>query len=248
MIVYDAHAHAGDEAELALRRQLGMRTMLSCGNAQQAMAVQSLCDGSPVFTMTAGIHPWYAEHTRLGDMLPYMHKAALVGEIGLDSVWCQTPMDAQIRAFTAQLDWAAANGKGIVLHTKGMEREIARRVEGFPNPVIVHWYSGEMDALSAFLSQDCYFTIGPDVAVNPAVQAAARLAPDERILFETDGMDAVRWAIGDAATSALPRVLEASVRTAAALRGQDAQTLLEYANGNFRRLTHPLIQLENPER
>lgn len=236
MIVYDAHAHAGDEAEIALRRQLGMRTMLSCGNAQQAKAVQSLCAGSSAFSMTAGIHPWYADTTRLGDMLPYMREAVLVGEIGLDSVWCQTPMDAQRSAFTAQLDWAAANGKGIVLHTKGMEREIARRVEGFPNPVIVHWYSGDMDALSAFLAQNCYFTIGPDVARNPSVQAAARLAPDDRILFETDGMDAVRWAIGDVATAELPRVLEASVRTAAALRGQDAQTLLEYANGNFLRL------------
>lgn len=235
-IVFDAHAHAGDEAELALRRQLGMRTMLSCGNPQQAKAVSALCSGSPVFAMTAGVHPWYAEHTRLGDMLPYMEQAALVGEIGLDSVWCSTPMDAQRRAFTAQLDWAAANGKGIVLHTKGMETEIAQRIQGFPHPVIVHWYSGDMDALEQFLSQGCCFTIGPDVACNPSVQAVARLAPDDRILFETDGMDAVRWAIGDVATAELPRVLYGSVCAAAQLRGQDAQTLLEYANGNFLRL------------
>ena len=239
--MYDAHAHAGDEAEIALRRQLGMRTMLSCGNAQQAKAVQSLCAGSAVFAMTAGIHPWYADTTRLGDMLPYMREAALMGEIGLDSVWCQTPMDAQRSAFTAQLDWAAANGKGIVLHTKGMEREIARRVEGFPNPVIVHWYSGDMDALSAFLSQDCYFTIGPDVARNPSVQAVARLAPDERILFETDGMDAVRWALGDVETGALPHVLESSVQKAAALRHQDAAWLAETANRNFKRLLTPSV-------
>lgn len=236
MIVYDAHAHAGDEAEIALRRQLGMRTMLSCGNAQQAKAVQSLCAGSSVFAMTAGIHPWYAEHTRLGDMLPYMREAVLVGEIGLDSVWCQTPMDAQRSAFTAQLDWAAANGKGIVLHTKGMEREIARRVEGFPNPAIVHWYSGDMDALSAFLSQDCYFTIGPDVARNPSVQATARLAPDDRILFETDGMDAVRWALGDLPLARLPHVLLSSAKTAALLRSQPLQSLIQNANGNFCRL------------
>ena len=60
MIVYDAHAHAGDEAEIALRRQLNIRTMLSCGNAQQAKAVSALCAGSSVFAMTSGIHPWYA--------------------------------------------------------------------------------------------------------------------------------------------------------------------------------------------
>ena len=235
-IVFDAHAHAGDEAELALRKQLGIRTMLSCGNPQQAASVQALCAASPVFSMTAGIHPWYAEETHLADMLPFMEQAALVGEIGLDSVWCTTPMDAQRRAFAAQLDCAAANGKGIVLHTKGMELEIARMTEGFPHPVVVHWYSGDRDALEAFLLQDCYFTIGPDVAQNPSVQAVARLASDNRILFETDGMDAVRWAVGDVPTADLPRVLYGSVCAAAKLRAQSPQTLLEYANGNFQRL------------
>lgn len=237
MIVYDAHAHAGDEAELGLRRQLGLCTMLSCGNPQQAKAVQALCAASPVLSMTAGIHPWYAEHTRLEEMLPFMESAVLVGEIGLDSVWCETPMRAQQTAFSRQLDWAAANSKGIVLHTKGCEAEIARRVDGFPHPVIVHWYSGSQDALEHFLAQGCYFTIGPDIAVNPAVQAVARLAPDDRILFETDGMDAVRWAIGHADTADLPHILEGSVRAAAALRGQDAQRLCEAANKNYRRLT-----------
>ena len=68
------------------------------------------------------------------------------------------------------------------------------------------------------------------------MQAAARLAPDNRILFETDGMDAVRWAVGDVPDTRLPRVLYASVCEAAKLRTQHPQTLLEYANGNFLRL------------
>lgn len=36
MIVYDAHAHAGDAQELVLRQRLGIRTMLSCGSIEQA--------------------------------------------------------------------------------------------------------------------------------------------------------------------------------------------------------------------
>ena len=236
MIVYDAHAHMGDAQELSLRTALGLRTMLSCGNAQQAAAAAPLCKDSDVFFMTAGIHPWYADHVSLAEMEPFMRSAALVGEIGLDSVWCTTPMDAQRRAFTAQLDWAAANGKGVVLHTKGCETEIAQRLAGFPNPIVVHWYSGETDALEQFLALNCYFTVGPDVSRNPCVQAVARLAPDDRILFETDGMDAVRWALGDTPTQQLPCVLERSVRTAARLRSQSPETLLEYANGSFLRL------------
>ena len=235
-IVCDAHAHTGSESEMALRMQLGIRTMLSCGNPREAAQAETLCSASPVFTLTAGVHPWYAADISLSGMLPYMERAALVGEIGLDSVWCTTPMQAQRRAFAAQLDWAAAHNKGVVLHTKGMEDEIARMTEGFPHPVIVHWYSGGMDALEHFLTQGCYLTIGPDIAVNPAVQAAAQLVPNDRILFETDGMEAVRWAVGDVPDAALPHVLYDSVCQAAKLRSQSPQTLLEYANGNFLRL------------
>lgn len=236
MTVFDAHAHAGDEAERLLRAQLGIQTMLSCGNPQQAAQAEALCAAHSVFTMTAGVHPWYAGSVSLAAMLPYKERAALVGEIGLDSVWCDTPMSAQRSAFTAQLDWAAANRRGVVLHTKGCEDEIAARIAGFPCPVVVHWYSGGQEALERFLAMGCYLTIGPDVAQNPSVQATARLAPDDRILFETDGMDAVRWALGDLPTEALPCVLYGSVCAAATLRGQEPHKLLEYANGNFLRL------------
>ena len=236
MIVYDAHAHMGDQQELSLRMSLGLRTVLSCGNPQQAADALAFCGQSSVFSITAGVHPWYADRVSLADMAPFMRQASLVGEIGLDSVWCTAPMAAQRSIFSAQLDWAAANNKGIVLHTKGCETEIAKMIHGFPHPVVVHWYSGAQDALDAFLEENCYFTIGPDIAQNPAVQAVARLVPDDRILFETDGMDAVRWANGDIPTQELPHVLKNSVHAAARLRSQSPKALLEYANGNFLRL------------
>lgn len=234
--VYDAHAHAGDAAEREIRSRLGILTMLSCGNPAQAREAEAICRANAIFSMTAGVHPWYAADISLEDMYPWMERTVCVGEIGLDSVWCDTPMDAQRHAFTAQLDWAAAHRKGIVLHTKGCEDEIARRIEGFPYPVIVHWYSGGPGALDRFLSESCFFTIGPDVAVNPSVQAVARLVPDNRILFETDGMEAVRWALGSAAVQNPGDALYGALCTAAQLRGQSHEHLLHNANGNFLRL------------
>lgn len=234
MIVFDAHAHLGSDAELTIRREAGVRTVFSCGNPQQARQAEAVCRANSLFTMTAGIHPWYAQTASLSDMAPFMERAAMVGEIGMDCVWCDVPLSVQRAQFTRQLDWAQAHGKGIVLHTKGCEREIAERVQGFPHPIVVHWYSGGEEALADFLRMDCYFTIGPDVPAN-----VAQRVPDERILFETDGMDAVRWALGDIATDELPRVLERSVRKAAALRGQDAEYLAQKANENYLRLFHP---------
>ena len=231
MIVFDAHAHLGSREELTARQLHGLHTMFSCGNPAQAEEVSALCKGNPLFTMTAGVHPWYANRVTLEDMVPYMERAALVGEIGLDSVWCDAPMDAQRRVFERQLDWAAAHGKGIVLHTKGCETEIAQRVKGFPHPIVVHWYSGGEDALMQFLSQGCYVTIGPNVPEN-----VARLTPDDRILFETDGMDAVRWALGNVPDGNVQDVLLRSVQRAALLRMQDAEQLARKANENYRKL------------
>ena len=65
---------------------------------------QVLAETYPVLTPTVGVHPWHADAVSLNDLLPYMECAALVGEIGLDSVWCDTPMAAQRKVFAAQLD------------------------------------------------------------------------------------------------------------------------------------------------
>ena len=83
--------------------------------------------------------------------------------------------------------------KPVVLHTKGQEKHIARLIRAYPNTYLVHWYSGG-EGLSDFLDLDCYFTIGPDVFYQPAVQKAAVLAPENRLLVETDGCSAVKWA------------------------------------------------------
>lgn len=100
-------------------------------------------------------------------MEPWLLKASVIGEIGLDSVWCSVPLSVQEKAFCAQLELASAMKKPVVLHTKGQEKHIARLIRAYPNTYLVHWYSGE-EGLSDFLDLDCYFTIGPDVFYQPA--------------------------------------------------------------------------------
>ena len=56
---------------------------------------------------------------------------------------------------------------------------------------MVHWYSADHD-LDGYLDLDCYFSVGPDVIWNPAVQQVAKRVPENRILLETDGMEAVK--------------------------------------------------------
>lgn len=44
--------------------------------------------------------------------------------------------------------------------------------------------------------QDCYFTVDPDYADNPAVAQLLHSVPLDRLMTETDGMSAVNWALG----------------------------------------------------
>lgn len=239
MIVYDAHAHKGEgNAECALREKMGILTMLSAGTPEQAKAAFEIARQYPVHSVTVGLHPWHAAEYAVSDMLPWMEQAPLIGEIGLDSVWCDVPMAVQRAAFVRQLDTATAMHKPVVLHTKGCEAEIAEIIAGYDMPIIVHWYSGSIDVLQAYLDRDCYFTIGPDIANNPSVQAVASRVSADRILFETDGMSAVSWAIGDVPMTALPDILTNSVNIAAGLRKEMPERLCEQANANYKGLLH----------
>lgn len=235
MTVFDAHAHedAGSEVQSAVRARLGIRTLLSCATPQEAQRGEALAARYPIYTLSVGVHPWRADSVCLEEMLPFMERAALVGEIGMDSVWCDIAMDAQRDVFLRQLKWAQRAGKAVILHTKGCEEEIAERIEPFSVPFIVHWYSGGLKALNRLLARGCFFTIGPDVAQNPAVQAVALRAPMNRLLFETDGIGAVRWAVGETKEEELGDVLARSVSVVAHMRGLEDEALCEMANRNW---------------
>lgn len=90
-------------------------------------------------------------------------RCSVIGEIGMDSVWCDIPLDIQRAVFVQQLKIAGKLNKPVILHTKGQEREIAELIQDFPGKVCVHWYSGDIETLEKFIQKDCYFTLGPDV-------------------------------------------------------------------------------------
>lgn len=125
--------------------------------------------------------------------MPYLEKCQVIGEIGMDSLWCNVPLKRQKEVLEKQLQIAAEWKKPVVLHTKDQEWEILELIRKYPNIYLVHWYSADHD-LDGYLDLDCYFSIGPDVIWNPAVQQVARRVPENRIPLETDGMDAVKWA------------------------------------------------------
>lgn len=243
--LYDAHAHIGSMEELKLRKKQNILSLVCASCPEEAKQLEELAGNpflSSVLRPTFGLHPWKAEQISFQDMEPWLLKASIIGEIGMDSVWCSVPLPIQEKAFCAQLELASAMKKPVILHTKGQEKQIARLISRYPNSYLVHWYSGE-DGLSDFLDLDCYFTIGPDVFCSPAVQKAAALAPEHRLLVETDGCSAVKWAYEQASSHKGPlppwndieAVLKYSIDAAASLRRVPPEFLTVKIEENFRR-------------
>lgn len=229
----DAHAHLGTPEELEARKAAGVVTLMCGTEPESAAKVTQLA--SAALIPHCALHPWHAEECLLADMLEYMDMCPVVGEIGLDSVWTETDMEAQRRVFRAQLDWAERRRKPVVLHTKGMEREIVWTLGRYTVRKLVHWYSCDQ-YLDEYIAQDCYFTVGPDCERSEAVRAVIARAPIERLLTETDGMSAVAWALErDVAPGELSSVLEGEMREIASIKDLSLEHVRESVWVNFNR-------------
>lgn len=233
-MIVDAHAHLGGERELLARKNI---FTVFCGTEPVSAAEVLRAQGDRVAASCA-LHPWNAQKHAVEEMLPFIQASPVLGEIGLDSVWTDADMDAQRRAFRAQLELASDLNKPVVLHTKGMEREIAQTLAPYRLRKLVHWYSCE-DFLDLYLQQDCWFTVGPDHANNPAVQAVIARAPLDRLLTETDGMSAVSWAMGqEIPPENVEQVLRGELRAIARAKAISEQSAEEIVYENLMRFIH----------
>ena len=206
----DAHTHPGEAAEWLERLENGIISLICASTPPEAEALFThlkRIEGSDserngnsrpsCLIPTTGLHPWHADKYSVSDMERFIRACPVIGEIGMDSVWCGVPLSVQERVFRRQLALAVTLRRPVILHTKGQEARIARILREYPNTYLVHWYSCE-DCLEDYIRLGCYISVGPDVWWNPAVQHAAKAAPADRILIETDGMAAVSWAFKEA--------------------------------------------------
>lgn len=272
----DAHAHLnrdGTLEELVQRRERDIFTCFSTTTPAEQAHVSGLIaqatgddttDGP--FLVSFGIHPWEAAKCDPRACGEAYARCSVIGEIGLDTVWCDVPLARQTTVLEEQLQLAADLGKPIVLHTKGAEERIASMVNGFPGRILVHWYSGPLSAFERFAEQGCYFSLGPDCTNGSDVNRAMMTAlPLKRILIETDGIEGITWAIDgnprlaeriarfyDPGSSLIEAVLTTSIHALADARNvspQNVATQLQhnmkklYLNGRIERMTATIAAL-----
>ncbi len=201
----DMHTHIRDMCskdramrEITFRKQAGIFSVYCCKSPSEwAFLASSGClpvsEGS---MLSFGIHPWESDRYDPYDYMELYEKAPIVGEIGLDSVWTDIPHEIQLECFRKQLGIAEKLKKPAVLHTKGCEAETALLTEDFGCPLMIHWYSGDMETLDHFIDRGCFFTLGPDAAFADRGRLRTMLGRvrPERLFAETDGIDSIFWA------------------------------------------------------
>src|SRR5271169_4714821 len=251
----DSHCHL-DSAEFDADRDAVIERALAAG-VQQMMAIGTgngppdleaglrLAEKHPAFYATVGIHPHDAakagpdDFKHLTDLLSHP-KVLAVGEMGLDYHYDFSPRDIQKAAFVQQMELAAAARKPIVIHTREASEDTLALIEQHWTPHgiggIMHCFSGGPEEMTRALDLGFYLSFGGIVTFPKAlaVQDAAKSAPRDRILIETDAPYLAP--VPKRGKRNEPALIVHTARKLAELRGESYQDLCNATTENFRRL------------
>jgi TatD DNase family protein len=194
----DSHCHlqlAGGDEHVARAHAAGVEWMVCVGtDLETSQAALAFADRHPGVYASVGLHPHDA--SKLGvewemlEPLAVSDGCVAIGECGFDLFYEHSPRDEQETAFRFQIRLAKHTGKPLVVHARDAWDDTFRVLddEGVPERTILHCFTGGPEEASAALERGCYLSFSGIVSFKnaDALRAAARLAPADRILVETD--------------------------------------------------------------
>ncbi len=262
----DAHCHLDDlpaaEAGAAWERAraAGVSAVVLGGVAPAGWSrARAWAAAHPSCGWTMGVHPWQAAAPREDadpvDVLEARLAAGWrpdgIGEIGLDgrrdAPGGRAGLDRQEAAFRRQLRLARRHGLPVVLHVvRAHGRALAAVAEEGPPPAggAVHAFAASPEVARRWLDLGFHLSFGGALTWPEArrARAAARVAPGDRLLVETDAPDlcpephrSAARARGEAPRSEPAMVVDV-LAALAALRGEPPEALAAATAANARRL------------
>ena len=255
MSLIDSHCHLdstefNEDRDAVIERALaaGVEHMMAIGTGDGPPDLEAglrLADKHSAFYATVGVHPHDAakarqeDFKRLADLIQHP-KALAVGEIGLDYHYDFSPRQVQKSAFIGQMEIAAGAKKPIVIHTREAWDDTLALIEQHWTPHgiggIMHCFSGSPEEARRALDLGFYLSFGGIVTFPKAlaVQEAAKSAPRDRILLETDAPYLAP--VPKRGKRNEPALIVHTARKLAELRGESYEELCNATTENFRRL------------
>ena len=202
----DSHCHLDDsqfdsdrDSVIERARAACLKYMLAIGTGNgppDLGAAVRLAESHPEIFATVGVHPNDAPKVssetfkNLEDLLHHSKVKAL-GEIGLDYHW-GVPKEVQHPIFVRQLELAASLHVPVVIHTRDAWADTIETLRthwaSTRLPCIMHCFTGNPEQARECLELGFYLAFG-GVATFPKateIREAARIAPLDRLLIETD--------------------------------------------------------------
>jgi len=254
-VIIDSHCHLDSEEfnedrDAVIERALaaGVEHMMAIGTGNGPPDLEAgvrMADQHPAFYATAGIHPHDAakakpdDYKRLAELLAHP-KVLAVGEIGLDYHYDLSPRETQRSAFIQQMEIAAEAKKPIVIHTREAWDDTLSLIEQHwaPHAIggIMHCFSGGPEEARRAIDLGFHLSFGGIVTFPKAlnVQEAAKCAPRDRILIETDAPYLAP--VPKRGKRNEPALIVHTARKLAELRGESYEELCGATTENFRRL------------
>jgi len=247
-MLIDAHSHLDrydleDEgalesaiAEITQFRIFTISNSMDLVSYRRNLEISEICEWVlPVF----GVHPWNAPFyvDCLKEISEAIDQSPIIGEIGLDHYFVEddSAYPDQRKVLEYCLSAAREQGKIVILHTKGAEKEILDLLDQYEiQRVIVHWYSGSMDIFRELTARNAYFTVGIEVLYSKHIQTLAQEIPSRQLLTETDNPGGPKGFIGK---SGMPGLLKDVIRGIAQARDTTNEALVETVHANLVELT-----------
>lgn len=189
--------HDLDEV-LANATEAGVNNIIVTGasltGSEQAIA---LADRFEPLYATTGIHPHHSEQAddagiRQIAALSRHPKVKAIGETGLDYFRNFSPKESQLAGFERHIELAIETGLPMFLHERDAYPDFANilgRHRRDLSDVVVHCFTGEEEALDAYLELDCHIGITGWICDERRGQHLLPLVkkiPEDRLMIETD--------------------------------------------------------------
>ncbi len=201
----DSHCHldfedfAGELPDILSRaRDAGIAAMISIGSGSDLGSARSavhLASTQPDAFATVGIHPHDAARMTENDWTELTPLAAQprvvgVGETGLDYYYSHSPHDVQREVFRRFLGLSRTANKPVSCHIRDAHADATGILRGDGNgiPGVIHCFTGGVEDARGYLDLGLHLSFSAIVTFKKAedIRAAAKFAPADRILVETD--------------------------------------------------------------